>query len=270
MIINNSLSFIVGCCIGSFINVIIYRLPIGESIVFPGSHCFNCNYNIRWYENIPIISWVFLRGKCISCNEKISLTYPFIELIVGFLFLLNNYSSPPRILEDSDLITLIFGSIFISILLILAILDYKYLWLPRSICNIGILLGVLLSLIITISYQNINDNYLILETLIALGLGYLIFQVISLIGLRIYKKPAMGIGDSKLAALLGSWLGIKGLGVSIWLSFILAGIFVIIGLISKKIRRDQKIPFGSFLALSGLLVWYFGADTFFNLIFLRS
>ena len=268
MIVNYSLSFIVGCCIGSFINVIIYRLPIGESIVFPGSHCVKCNYNIRWYENIPIISWIFLRGKCISCNEKISLAYPFIELIVGFLFVLNNSSTPPRIQADSNSIILIFGSIFISILFILAILDYKYLWLPRNICNIGILLGILLSVIIKISYQNINDNYLILETLIALVLGYLIFQVISSIGLRIYKKPAMGIGDKKLAALLGSWLGIKGLGASIWLSFNLAGIFVIIGLISKKIRRDQKIPFGSFLALSGLLVWYFGADIFFNLIFI--
>ena len=82
MSINYSLSFIVGCCIGSFINVIIYRLPIGESIVFPGSHCVKCNYNIRWYENIPIISWIFLRGRCVKCKEKISLIYPICRKLL--------------------------------------------------------------------------------------------------------------------------------------------------------------------------------------------
>ena len=97
--------------------------------------------------------------------------------------------------------------------------------------------------------------------------GFILFYLLSLLGFKIYKKPVMGGGDAKLSALLGSWLGIQGLFIAIWLAFFSASIFVIFGLILKKIKRKQKIPFGAFLSLSGLIVWQFGNQVFIRLIF---
>ena len=99
--------------------------------------------------------------------------------------------------------------------------------------------------------------------------GFTLFYLLSLIGKKIFNKPVIGGGDSKLSALIGSWLGIQGLFISIWLAFISAGIFVILGLSFKKIKRNQKIPFGIFLAMSGFLVWYFGNEIFLKIIFLN-
>ena len=268
MLIKNFFTFLIGCCFGSFINVIIYRLPLGESIVLPGSHCMKCNYKIRWHENIPIISWILLRGRCIKCNQKISIMYPIIELITGFLFILNNYSLHSRFAIGPQFMPTVCGWIFISILLVMAILDMKYLWLPEIICKFGIILAIFLSGFFQIRFQDLTSNLLIIETLLCICLGYFIFKSISLIGLRIYKKPVMGNGDAKFAAFLGSWLGFYGLFLSIWLAFFLAGVFGIIGLISRTIKKEQKLPFGSFLSLSGLFVWYLGNDSLANLIFI--
>ena len=268
MLINNFLIFFIGCCFGSFINVLIYRLPIKESILFPRSHCTKCKYKLNWYENIPILSWVALKGKCRSCKEKISSSYPIIETITGLLFLFNNYSMSSRFFIDSQELATICGWFFISILLTMSILDIKYLWLPDSVSKVGILFAICLSIISELRYLNISSYLLITETIIAAFLGYLFFEVIGLIGLKIYKKPAMGKGDAKLAALIGSWLGFKGLFISIWLSFNFAGLFSIIGLITRKLKKDQKIPFGSFLSLSGLCVWYFGNYNLTNMIFI--
>ena len=268
MLIKNVFTFLIGCCFGSFINVIIYRLPLGQSIVFPGSHCPECTYEIRWYQNIPIISWILLKGRCIKCNQKISIMYPIIELLIGILFVLNNYSLNSRLSIAPQAITTVYGWIFISILITMAILDMKYLWLPEIISKLGIIFSILCSFLFQIRFENLNTNFLIIETILATSLGYLIFKSISAIGFSIYKKPAMGKGDAKLAALLGSWLGLKGLLISIWLAFFFAGIFGIIGLMLRKIKKDQKIPFGSFLSLSGLFVWYLGNNFISDLILL--
>ena len=265
--IKNIATFTIGCCFGSFINVVIYRLPIGESIIFPSSHCIKCKAKIPWHEKIPLISWLFLKGKCSNCNVKISIIYPIVELTSGLLFVLNNYSYNVLMVENWKIPTIIFGWFLISILVILAILDVKYFWLPDAICSVGILTGLSYSLIAGSIYEDSNIVNLILESVIATLLGYLFFRMISAIGWRLYKKPAMGKGDAKLAALLGSWLGIKGLGIATWLAFYMAGIFVIIGLISKQIKRNQKIPFGTFLALSGISVWLLGNSTFSQIIF---
>ena len=268
MIIKMLFTFLIGCCFGSFINVIIYRLPLRESIIFPSSHCIKCNYKIKWYENIPIMSWIFLKGRCSKCNIKISLMYPSIELITGFLFVLNNYSLNLRWSIGSQFLTIVCGWIFISILLVMAILDIKYFWLPDVISKFGILSSIFLSFFFKIRYENLVSEFFVIETLLAAFSGYLIFKLISLIGFKIYKKPAMGKGDAKLAALLGSWLGLMGLFLSIWLAFFFAGIFGLVGLIFRKIKKNQKIPFGAFLSLSGLFIWFFGNNYISNVIFL--
>ena len=268
MIMKMFFTFLIGCSFGSFINVIIYRLPLGESIIFPSSHCTKCNYKIDWFINIPLISWIFLKGRCLKCNSKISLMYPLIELSTGFLFVLNNYSLNERLAIGPQFLPIVCGWIFISILLVMAILDFQYLWLPDAISKYGILIALLLSIYVQIRYANLTSDFFVIETILAAFAGYLIFRFISAFGLMIYKKPVMGKGDAKLAALIGSWLGFNGLFLSIWLAFFFAGIFGLFGLISRKINKDQKIPFGSFLSFSGLLVWYFGNNYLANIIFI--
>tara|TARA_Y100001968_G_C19412040_1_gene746843 strand:- start:695 stop:1522 length:828 start_codon:yes stop_codon:yes gene_type:complete len=268
ILIRNTISLAIGCCFGSFINVIIYRLPLGKSIIFPSSQCTKCQHRIDWFENVPLISWLFLRGRCSNCKENISIIYPIVELVTGLIFLLTNYSEPSSFGVSPLLVKTILGWIFISILIALAILDIKYFWLPDSICKFGIFVGIFSNIILEIIYESSTKYIFGFESIISALLGYLIFKIISAIGLRIFQKPAMGQGDANLSALLGAWLGIKGLFIAIWLAFILAGIFVIIGLISRKLKRGQKIPFGVFLSLSGIVLWNFGNDVFFKLIYL--
>ena len=261
-------TFIFGCCIGSFINVVINRLPKNQSIITPRSKCFNCGYQINWFDNIPIFSWIFLLGKCRNCKKNISLTYPLIELATGFFFILSIQSSP-SIYQDIQFTSSFYkeflGFIFIFLCLTLGILDAKYFWLPNIITSIGTFIGLISSLLVSITNEFLEFN-LIINTFSATILGFLIFYSLSVIGKILFKKPVLGGGDAKLAALLGAWLGIKGLLITIWLSFNAAGIFVIIGLILKKITLNQKIPFGVFLVTSGLLVWHFGDEKIFEFL----
>ena len=260
--------FVIGCCLGSFINVVIYRLPLNRSIVYPGSCCPKCNAKISWHDNLPIISWLFLRGKCRSCRTKISFSYPIIELCTGCLFWLNIYAHPTIYSQQPIYITTFFGIIFSAALFVLAILDFKYFWLPQVFTLGGLLLGITGSLFIDIFNDFYQFSYLI-SSITASFLGFAIFFSLSHIGEKIFNKPVIGGGDANLSALIGSWLGVKGLLISIWLSFVSAGIFVIVGLFLKKIKRNQKIPFGVFLALSGMLVWFFGNNIFLKVIFFK-
>ena len=260
--------FVIGCCIGSFINVVIYRLPLNQSIVYPSSSCPKCNAKIKWFDNLPIISWFLLRGKCRACNTKISFSYPIIELSTGLLVFLNLYSDPTIYSQQPIYLTIFFGSIFIVTLLTLAILDFKYFWLPQALTSGGLVLGITGSIYIDF-YNDLNQSNYLINTLTASFLGFAIFYLLSRIGKKIFNKPVLGGGDAKLSAMIGSWLGIEGLLISIWLAFISAGIFVTLGLILKKLKRNQKIPFGVFLAFSGFLVWQFGNKTFVKVIFLE-
>ncbi len=260
--------FVIGCCLGSFINVVIYRLPLNQSIVYPNSSCPKCNAKIKWFDILPILSWLLLRGKCRSCKTKISFSYPIIELLTGFLILLNIYANPTIYSHQPIFLIIFSGCIFVTILLILAILDFKFFWLPQSLTSIGLVLGLIKSLFLDL-FNNFYQFSFLIHTTIASCIGFATFYLLSYFGKRIFHKPVLGGGDAKLSALIGSWLGIQGLFISIWLAFVSAGIFIIFGLILNKVKRNQKIPLGVFLALSGLFVWYFGNQIFLKIIFLQ-
>ena len=260
--------FIIGCCLGSFINVLIYRLPLNQSIVYPNSRCPKCNAKIKWFDNLPIISWLLLIGQCRACKRKISCSYPIIEILTGILVWFNIYAHPTIYSQQSIYITIFSGSIFSTLLISLAILDFKYFWLPQVLTLGGLILGITTSLFIDLFNDFYQFSYLI-NTLMASFLGFIFFSLLSFIGEKIFHKPVMGGGDAKLGALIGSWLGLQGFFISTWLAFISAGFFIIFGLIFKKIKRNQKIPFGVFLSLSGLLVWHFGNQLFLKVIFLQ-
>jgi len=260
------ISILFGLVFGSFLNVVIYRLPKNKSVLIPRSFCPKCKRNISWHENIPIYSWIKLKGKCSKCKKAISIKYPLTEFATGILFFLSFNAIPNNTYFENFSIPLLFSWILILVLLSLSIIDYEFLWIPNSIIIIGFIFGLGASIFLAINNeQNIMIN--ILESLISAVLGFLIIFLIMQFGAFIFKKPAMGLGDAKLASMIGFWIGFPGVIISIWSSFIIAGLFIILGLASKKIKKGQLIPFGPFLSLTGFLIWLYGENIFLKIIF---
>lgn len=261
----NLISIIIGLVFGSFINVIIYRFPKNLSVLKPRSFCTECNKKIPWYENIPILSWLIMKGKCSKCNAAISIRYPTIELFTGILFLIAQNSIPNDINIGNYIFTLLKSWGMIIILLPLSIIDYYFLWIPNSLIKTGIIFGFLISIFSSI----INDQNLFLTlfaNIISGLLGFFMIIMIMKFGEIIFKKPSMGMGDAKLAGTLGLWLGFPAILVLIWTSFLLAGLYITFEFFCKRIYKGQLIPFGPFLSLSGILIYFYGEDIFLKLL----
>ena len=231
---------LLGLMIGSFLNVLIVRIPKEESIVFPSSHCVNCGKSLRWYHNIPLFSYIFLGGKCAYCKSKISIQYPLVEVLTAIIFALSY-------LKTKDLtFSFIVGGVF-SLLLALSIIDFRFKEVPDSLNLLALTLSF-------VNNQNIIQNFQN-ALLFAGGFSFLRFYVSYLV-----KKEAMGEADIIIAATIGAMVGVK-LGVLvIFLSAILA---LPVFLIANK--KDLEIPFIPFLALA-LFVVYFFSDFFKNLL----
>jgi len=221
--------FIFGIMIGSFLNVVIYRIPKNESIVFPASKCQSCQTPLKWYHNIPIFSWLFLGGKCAFCKESIAKQYPIVELITGLIFV-------ALFLKLGLVWYLPFVSASFAALFALVMIDFKYMAVPDSI-NFAALLFAL-----------IQPNFLqaIMYAAIAAGGLYLIGLLSSLLA----RKQAMGGADVIVAGTMGALLGFPNFFVAIFLSAILA-------MIPAIIWRDKGVPFIPFLALATFLVYLY-------------
>jgi len=221
--------FIFGIMIGSFLNVVIYRIPKNESIVFPASKCQSCQTPLKWYHNIPIFSWIFLGGKCAFCKESISKQYPIVELIIGLIFV-------ALFLKLGLVWYLPFVAASFAALFALVMIDFKYMAVPDSI-NFTALLFAL-----------IQPNFLqaIMYAAIAAGGLYLIGLLSSLLA----RKQAMGGADVIVAGTMGALLGFPNFFVAIFLSAILA-------MIPAIIWRDKGVPFVPFLALATFLVYLY-------------
>ena len=235
--------FILGLGIGSFLNVVIYRVPRGESIVLPPSHCPNCEEKLDPWELIPIISYIFLKGKCINCGEKISIRYPIIELFTGIIFLLNG------IIFD-NIIVLAVGLILSSILIVLTIIDIDHQILPDKITIGGLAIGLIFSFI--------RPDFDIVTSLSGIfAAGGLLFVV------ALVSKGGMGGGDIKLMAMTGSFLGPLSAVAAVFLGAVIGLIASLPGIISGKLEMKSKLPFGPFLAIASLVFWFWG-DIFWN------
>ena len=253
--------FVLGASIGSFINVIVWRMPIKESIIIPRSYCPNCKNKIFWFDNIPLLSFLLLKGKCRKCNGQININYFLTELFTALIFVLIYFSENKIYLELTHLNYVFLSFVVFSLFIIQLILDIKYFWLPASINYIGIALAS----IFTITYSLLFGSNLFLDHLFAGLLGLAIFFAISSIGKIIYKKQVIGLGDLKLIFMIGLWMGLKPILITIYLSFVSAGIISILLIFQKKINRKSFIPFGPFIIVSSSLVWLFGVDVFKNL-----
>lgn len=238
------ISFIMGNLIGSFLNVCIYRIPKGESVISPPSHCFKCGYNIKWYDNIPIVSYfILLRGKCRNCKEKISIQYPIIEIFTGIIFTIVYFR------YDYSLFTLIMWLIA-SILIVLSIIDIREYILPDKLTFSLIIIGFIIAAIVG------------LDTLERSFLGAAAyafpFWILYGFGETFLKKDIMGFGDVKLAAGIGAILHYTTFNrfwIFLTLAFVL-GTIVSLLLIALKIKnRKDMVPFGPFIALAGFIMF---------------
>lgn len=233
--------FMIGAVIGSFLNVCIYRIPKGESVSFPSSHCPVCKERIKWYDNIPIASYIALGGKCRVCKSKISIQYPIIEAINGILFLL-------IYLKFGISLISIKYFIFVSILLVLSMIDLKSYFLPDSLTFSLIVLGMAFSFLagFPIELSFVGASTYAFPFLIIYGFGEYIF-----------KKEALGFGDIKLAAGIGAFIGYTGFyNLYLWftITFVLGSI-ISLTLIGLKIKeRKEQIPFAPYLSLAAVIM----------------
>lgn len=228
---------IFGLMIGSFLNALIYRLPLGINIAFPRSACPQCKHVIAWYENIPVVSFLFLRGKCSQCKTKISWQYPLVELTTGlFAFLI-----APRSIEPVDLFNFFFFLSVFSAFLVHFIVDLKHQILPDSI---NIYLGILFFVVALVTKP--WTHWLIG---FAFGLGFPL--LVSWLFYVIKGQVGLGGGDIKLYAVLGIYLGPIAVMQNIFMSCFLGAIIGIIMIATKRIKKENPIPFGPFIIIVG-------------------
>ncbi|MEO1892156.1 MAG: A24 family peptidase [Alcanivorax sp.] len=259
-----------GLLVGSFLNVVIHRIPKmmeatwrqearelldqpapkGEeeppifNLVTPGSHCPHCNHRIRWYENVPVVSWALLKGRCSGCKAAISKRYPIIELLTALVAGLCAW----RFGYDPWLIFMLYGSFT---LLALAVIDLDTTLLPDDL-TYPLLWAGLLASVLGVSPVSLPDAVIgAMAGYLALWSLYWVFKLLT-------GKEGMGYGDFKLLAALGAWLGWQYLPVVVLLSSVVGLVFAVSMMASGSVKRDQGIPFGPYLAIAGWIALLWG------------
>jgi len=234
--------FLIGSAIGSFLNVVIYRIPLGKSIISPPSSCPNCGERIKPYHNIPIFGWIILKGKCANCKAPISIRYPIIEFLTGILAVLVFYK-----LKTFDIFLVIDFAIF-STLLALTMIDIDYKAVPDSLNLLALTLSIFSSPDIAENFKN--------ALILMGGMSAVRFYVSFII-----KREAMGEGDIIVAGTMGGLLGIK---LSLIAIFIASFIAIFPSLYQRVTKKELELPFIPFLTIATFIVWYFN-DYFLNL-----
>jgi leader peptidase (prepilin peptidase)/N-methyltransferase len=229
-----------GLVIGSFLNVVIYRLPRDESVVWPGSHCTSCNRALAWYENIPVVSWIVLRGRCRTCQSRISIQYPIVEAVTGALFLAGDYAFGLTPLLPVRLL-------FACAMIVLFAIDLEHQILPNEITVPGIVIGFVLSVFLPPGWKS---------SLMGLLIGGLVPFLIAEVYARLRGREGMGMGDFKMLAMVGAFLGWP----LVWLTLVLACVLgIVIGggaLLLSRRGLETRIPFGTFIAVAALVCAY--------------
>ncbi|NEU82972.1 A24 family peptidase [Nostoc sp. UIC 10630] len=283
--------FALGASIGSFLNVIVYRLPAGLSILWPPSRCPKCLNQLKAYDNVPVFGWISLRGRCRYCKSKISVRYPVVEGVTGIIFL--------GVFLVFQVSTFTIGYwAFCSWLLALSLIDLDTMTLPNPLTQSGLVVGILFQMVVGYLPEGSSValvNHLMMA-IVGAVLGLWLFDAIAVLGSIAFGKTAMGAGDAKLAAMMGAWLGWKYLLLA---SFIACALGALIGsgvIMHKRIllgrsklrtasgreaaneqtsthRLGQKMPFGPFLALGSLITLFSGEailSTYLRLFFPAS
>ncbi|MBN2103836.1 prepilin peptidase [bacterium] len=236
---------ILGLGIGSFLNVVIYRLPKGLSLLGPRSLCPSCNSVIRCYDNIPVLSFVLLRRKCRQCGALISWRYPLVELLTALMLIVMavRYGWGIEFLKFS---------VLCLVLLPISFIDWDEKIIPNRLTFSGFIAGIAITLIFQIE--------LWLSMLLGMTAGGLFMIGLMVLGKLIFKKDAMGMGDVKFIIMIGTYVGVAGVFISIYLAAVTALVILAIPLILKKIKFGDQIPFGPFLAIGTIVYLLVGTD----------
>jgi|LFRM01.1.fsa_nt_gb prepilin signal peptidase PulO-like enzyme (type II secretory pathway) len=230
-------AFCLGLIFGSFFNVVVYRLPRGLSLVKPGSSCPKCGHRLSSLELIPLVSFLWQRGACRACGERISWRYPLVELLSGLGYAYIAWTS-------SSLTELLVGLVFFSFLLVLAFIDLDHKLLPNVLTLPGVGLGLIFSLL------GWTSPFLTSVLGAAVGFGLLFLIVLT-------SRGGMGMGDAKLMALIGSFLGWKAVFYVLFGASVLGSVGGILYLYITKQDRKTPIPFGPCLAVAGIALYFF-------------
>jgi leader peptidase (prepilin peptidase) / N-methyltransferase len=246
--------FIVGAIVGSFLNVCISRIPKGESIILPTSHCPNCRAMIPFYYNIPLFSYLFLRGRCVSCEERISFRYFAVELLMAALAMVLFY-------QFGLGLAFVVGFVFIAALIVISFIDLDVRIVPDVISLPGIVIGVLFSVV---GRYLISDPLDIVPTPSGALLGVLVGGGFLLAVAWIYERftgvEGMGGGDIKLLAMIGAFLGWPSIPLTLFFSSLGGSIIGLSIMLAKGVDRRYALPFAPFLCLGAIVYLFFGRE----------
>jgi leader peptidase (prepilin peptidase)/N-methyltransferase len=240
--------FVFGVAIGSFLNVLIDRLPNGENIAVGRSHCDYCHKTLRWYELIPVLSWIIQGARCRRCHKKLSWQYPCIELISGCIFLgLYLYQSPIDVSSLGILRLCVWFAIG-AIFLVITVTDFKYQIIPDSmLVALCVVAGIL-------SYPIVWN---VVRISLVSGVGTGLFFYLLWFGTR---GKGMGFGDVKLSAVLGLMLGFPGTVIALYAAFLTGAIYGVILMLQKKAGMKSRVSFGPFLLFGACVAYFFGRE----------
>lgn len=242
--------FILGLCFGSFVNMLIYRVAVKyrlEKEKFEikdknRSFCDYCGKQLNWYENIPVVSWLVLKGKTKCCHKKLPISYPVVELLTGILFLIYEMRF---MIYESNILFWILGLIVVVLLIFSAVFDWKYMILPDFATVILIIMAFL-----GVIFDESNIIPYLLSALIASGF-LLVLNLIT-------KGKGMGMGDVKFALFMGLFLGYPKIIVAFYVAFVVGAIYGLGLIFFKKASKKSQVPFGPFLILGTLTAWWWG------------
>lgn len=245
--------FILGTCIGSFLNVCIWRIPRGESVVSPPSRCPKCGHQLPWYENIPLISWLCLGGKCSGCKSPITSRYFFVELLTGVMFFLLWY----RIVHDNQPLSLAIVFLPLTALIITTtFIDIEHFIIPNLTTYPMIVFGLAAAFLFPANWGVENGFIALLYSGIALVVSGGLMALFALAGRAIFKRDALGWGDVKYIAAVGACIGLKACFFSVLFGSLTGALLGLGMIIARKGKMKTALPFGPFLA-AGTYIWMF-------------
>jgi leader peptidase (prepilin peptidase)/N-methyltransferase len=233
-----------GAVIGSFLNVCIVRWPAEQSVVKPRSRCPKCGYQIAWYDNVPVVSWLVLGGKCRSCRTPIGILYPLVELATALLWAAMGW-------RFGLSLEALKGALFLTILLGIAMTDAREYLIPDEFTIGGLVLGLL--------FAAAGGGGSLLTAVIGAGVGFGLLWLVGLLGTWAFKEEAMGGGDIKMMAMVGAFVGWQGVLLTIFMGA-LTGTIIFLPL--TLAGRKKLVPFGVFLAIGAALTYLVGPTVF--------
>jgi len=250
-------SFWLGACVASFLNVVAWRLPRGESVVSPPSHCPKCSAPIRWWQNIPILSWLALRGRCANCREPISPRYIIVEMLGGILFLMTFWTvlASAPVVNWQSVARLFVMWTWVALMVVGSVIDFDHKLLPDFVTVGGMVLGLAQGALWSIACRS---AFFILLSISGLAFGFGLLWLVRFFGSKAFKREAMGMGDVFLMGAVGALFGPVAVLVTLVLSSVFGSVVGLsaIALSKTRLGRFTEIPYGPYICM-GCLVWMF-------------